>query len=284
MLIKNTDGSYCKIKEIKISGLKAYVTLVIYSSTPQISEDNKGNIHRVFSFYLRDINSTELYKLSHNNYWIDRNNNYDNNSNNIDINMHKEIILEIDITNNNKASMQENRWVRQCNIVLIDHTTAFTEAWVSEDLSLISKEIELPNISNIYITTNKTKNLITSFKYSYKTQEDFNHINKNLETKIIIKSIYSREILESYNLPHILLDSPQQGTINFTSTNSYDSPVIVEIYLLNLKGDILYQYITQFTPYHYKNNLTIKTSTPSSIKAITIKESELKNIINIKNK
>ena len=44
MLIKNTDGAYCKIKETKISGLKAYITLVIYSSVPQTTADIMGNI------------------------------------------------------------------------------------------------------------------------------------------------------------------------------------------------------------------------------------------------
>ena len=35
MLIKNTDATYCKIKDIKISGLNAYITLLVYSSKPQ---------------------------------------------------------------------------------------------------------------------------------------------------------------------------------------------------------------------------------------------------------
>ena len=166
MLIKNTDGAYCKIKETKVSGLKAYITLVIYSSVPQTTADIMGNINRVFSFYLRDLNSTELVRLSHNNYWIDRNNNYNNDSNNIDINMHREIILEVDITNNNQSEMQEGRWVRRCNIILIDHTTGSEEAWVSEDLELISKEIELPELIKFSIYKNSDNYLEINFKYN----------------------------------------------------------------------------------------------------------------------
>jgi hypothetical protein len=52
MLIKNTDGAHCKIKNIKVSGTTAYITAIMYSSVHQTSEDKMGNIHRVFSFYL----------------------------------------------------------------------------------------------------------------------------------------------------------------------------------------------------------------------------------------
>ena len=105
MKIKNTDHSYCKVKDVKISGLKAYITLIVYSSAPQTSQDNLGNIDRVFSFYLRDLNSDELHKLSHNNYWIDRTHNYNNEGINIDINMYKEIILEVDPLSERTANL-----------------------------------------------------------------------------------------------------------------------------------------------------------------------------------
>ena len=106
---------------------------------------------------MRDKNSTDLYKLSNNNYWIDRINNYNNDSNNIDINMHKEIILTVDITNLNRSSMQNNKWVRECNIVMLDHTIGAEEAWISEDLTLISKEISLPELKTISINKIKDK-------------------------------------------------------------------------------------------------------------------------------
>lgn len=284
MLIKNTDGSYCKIKEIKVSGLKAYVTLVIYSSVPQTSEDILGNIHRVFSFYLRDVGSTELYKLSHNNYWIDRNNNYNNDSNNVDINMHKEIILEIDITNNNQSEMQENKWLRKCNIVMLDHTTGADEAWISEELVLISKEIELPTLTNLKINTRKDNILTASFKYKYESQEDFNYINKNLNTIVEIKSLYSRETLETCEFPHYLNENTQEDYVHFISGNPYTEPVVINIYLKNLKGDTLYYQSHFFNPAIAATNLTIKQSSPVAIKSIAIKEKDIKPIIAISNK
>ena len=284
MLIKNTDGSYCKIKNIKVSGTKAYVTLVIYSSIPQTTQDDMENIHRVFSFYLRDFNSTELHRLSPNNYWIDRNNNYDSDSNNVDINMHKEIILAIDITNVNQSNMLENKWVRQCNIVMIDHTTTPTEAWVSEDLELISKEIELPTLSNLQILAD-TGSIILKFKYLYESQEDFNYINKNLVTEIRIKSIYSNEIIESTELPSFKDKYAKEQTVLYQSSNEYTEPVIIEILIKNLKDDILKVYSEFFNPTLSNLNITIKDSTTTkNVRAMHIKDGYIKAIKTITNK
>lgn len=283
MLIKNTDGSYCKIKEIKVSGLKAYITLVIYSSIPQTSEDNMGNIHRVFSFYLRDLNSYDLYKLSHNNYWIDRNNNYNNDSNNIDINMHKEIILEVDITNNNQSTMENNRWIRNCNIVMLDHTTGADEAWVSEDLTLISKEIELPSLSKLHITTDSKNILHIDFQYSYKSQEDFNYTNNNIVTVIEIKSIYTSELIETCEFAHYKKENTQEETINFITNNTYTEPVVVNILIKNLKGDVLKVINKVFNPLINNTNITIKDKTLLQTKAIGIKiDNNISSIVNIK--
>lgn len=284
MLIKNTDGSYCKIKDIKVSGLKAYVTLIIYSSIPQTSSDIYGNVNRVFSFYLRDKDSTELYKLSNNNYWIDRTHNYDNDSSNVDINMYKQIILEIDITNTNTSDIVGNKWVRYCNIVMVDHTTAQEEAWVSEDLTLISKEIKLPTLSNLHIATDSNDILGVSFKYIYESQEDFNYTNSNLVTFIEIKSIYSNEILESHEIPHYYEYSSQSLTIEFNSLDTYTDPVIVSIYLKNLRGDILQSHSQFFNPQINGANIAVKLTEPALVKTIYVKDSDIKLVKQITNK
>lgn len=284
MLIKNTDGSHCKIKNIKISGLKAYVTLIIYSVTPQTTPDILGNIHRVFSFYLRDKNSDELFKLSHNNYWIDRNNNYNNDSNNIDINMNKEIILEIDITNNNQSNMKENRWVRQCNIVLMDHTSTLTEAWVSEDLTLISKEINLPKISRLKVNYHKDKIITIDFDYTYESQNDFNYINSNLITSIELRSPHNNSLLESLDIPHEFNSNTQTNSIYFCSMNTYTGPVIYSINIKNLQGDVLYNLTQLFNPEASNIKLMIKEANHNKVKCITVKDIELQNVIAIKNK
>ena len=242
MLIKNTDGAYCKIKETKVSGLKAYITLVIYSSVPQTTVDILGNINRVFSFYLRDLNSTELVKLSHNNYWIDRNNNYNNDSNNIDINMHREIILEIDITNNNQSEMQEGRWVRRCNIILIDHTTGAEEAWI---------------------------------RYKYESQEDFSYINSNIYYDLAIKTTYSNETIEHREF-YSSQNNPINNTdISYISENQYTEPIIVSMQIKNLKGETINIENKFFNPLINSNRITIKDSDLLSVKSISIKTNDI---------
>lgn len=275
MLIKNTDGAYCKIKETKVSGLKAYITLVIYSSVPQTTKDSMGNIHRVFSFYLRDLNSTELVRLSHNNYWIDRNNNYNNDSNNIDINLHREIILEVDITNNNQSEMQDGRWVRRCNIILIDHTTGSEEAWVSEDLELISKEIELPELIKFSIYKNSDNYLEINFKYRYESQEDFSYINSNIYYDLAIKTTYSNETIEHREF-YSLQDNPINNTdISYISENQYTEPVIVCMQIKNLKGETINIENKFFNPIIGSNRVTIKDNDLLSVKAISIKTNDI---------
>lgn len=275
MLIKNTDGAYCKIKETKISGLKAYITLVIYSSVPQTTADIMGNINRVFSFYLRDLNSTELVRLSHNNYWIDRNNNYNNDSNNIDINMHREIILEVDITNNNQSEMQEGRWVRRCNIILIDHTTGSEEAWVSEDLELISKEIELPELIKFSIYKNSDNYLEINFKYRYESQEDFSYINSNIYYDLAIKTTYSNETIEHREF-YSSQDNPINNTdISYISENKYTEPVIISMQIKNLKGETISIENKFFNPLINSNRVTIKDNDLLPVKAISIKTNDI---------
>ena len=248
MLIKNTDGSYCKIKDIKISGLKAYITLVIYSVVPQTTADKQGNIHRVFSFYIRDLKTSKTTLLSSNNYWIDRLNNYDSDSNNIDINMYKEIILEVDITNNNNSEMIGTQWIRYCNILLIDHTVnPNTEAWISENLTLISKEISIPSISNLIIKAAKNNKINIAFNYIYSMQEDFNYTNANLITTIQIRHPVLNTVLEEIVLPHTIGNKPAEfidtsnkaGSISCTTENTYTEPITICIYLKNLQGAII---------------------------------------------
>lgn len=279
MLIKNTDHSYCKIKETKISGLKAYVTLIIYSSAPQTSQDIMGNINRVFSFYLRDLNSTQLYRLPpYNNYWIDRNTNYHNDSTSIDVNMYKEIILEIDITNTNQSDMIDNHWVRKCNIVMIDHTTNDEEAWVSPTLELISKGIKLPTLSNLQITSDSYNALHVNFKYTYESQEDFNYINNNLITIIEIKSASTDYLVESCEFPHEYNSNTKESIIMFTSLNTYTETLSINILLKNIRGDVLSKNNYFYNPAIGNINLSIKDKEPLHVKAAYIKDVDIKHV------
>lgn len=268
MIIKNTDGTYCKVKDIKISGLTAYVTLLVYSSVPQTTPDSFGRTSRVFSFFLKDKNSDEIIQLSRNLYWIDRVNNYENNSINVDINMHKEIILEIDITNKNKSQMKNRRWVRNCNILIKDMSnSSYNTLWTSEDLELISKEVILPEITNIKTTIDKNNILHVAFNKAYESQEDFNYIDSNLKTVIRTKSIYNNKVIEEFILEDDSQFINEYGQIEINSfCSKYTSPIIIEIQLLNKKKEVLYS-IEKFCP--IQNNLKVFIKSSRDIKQVT---------------
>ena len=268
MIIKNTDGTYCKVKDIKISGLTAYVTLLVYSSVPQTTPDSFGRTSRVFSFFLKDKNSDEIIQLSRNLYWIDRVNNYENNSINVDINMHKEIILEIDITNKNKSQMKDRRWVRNCNILIKDMSnSSYNTLWTSEDLELISKEVILPEITNIKTTIDKNNVLHVTFNKTYESQEDFNYIDSNLKTVIRTKSIYNNKVIEEFILEDDSQFINEYGQIEINSfCSKYDSPIIIEIQLLNKKREVLYS-IEKFCS--TQNNLKVFIKSFGNIKQVT---------------
>lgn len=268
MIIKNTDGTYCKVKDIKISGLTAYVTLLVYSSVPQTTPDSFGRTSRVFSFFLKDKNSNEIIQLSRNLYWIDRVNNYENNSINVDINMHKEILLEIDITNKNKSQMKDRRWVRNCNILIKDMSnSSYSTLWTSEDLELISKEVILPEITNIKTTIDKNNVLHVIFNKTYESQEDFNYIDSNLKTVIRTKSIYNNKVIEEFILEDDSQFINEYGQIEINSfCSKYTSPIIIEIQLLNKKKEVLYS-IEKFCP--IQNNLKVFIKSFGDIKQVT---------------
>lgn len=268
MIIKNTDGTYCKVKDIKISGLTAYVTLLVYSSVPQTTPDSFGRTSRVFSFFLKDKNSDEIIQLSRNLYWIDRVNNYENNSINVDINMHKEILLEIDITNKNKSQMKDRRWVRNCNILIKDMSnSSYSTLWTSEDLELISKEVILPEITNIKTTIDKNNILHVVFNKTYESQEDFNYIDSNLKTVIRTKSIYNNKVIEEFVLEDDSQFINEYGQIEINSfCSEYTSPIIIEIQLLNKKKEVLYS-IEKFCS--TQNNLKVFIKLFGDIKQVT---------------
>lgn len=250
-MIKNTNAD-CKIKDIKISGSTAYVTLIIASSKATTEP-------RVFNFYIQDINTGITTQLSNINYWIDRYNNYNNDSNNVDINLYKQITLQIDITNQNTSEMIDNKWVRNCYLILVDSTDSIKQnAWYSEKLELISKEIILPTIQDLTLHSDKNYTLRISWIYKYKTQEDFNYNNTNLYTTILIKSPYTNNILESND---IFATEDSTNYIKCTCLNTYNAPILIEILLKNLKGTVLKRKEVFYKPVPKQTNSYIKTAT-----------------------
>ena len=279
MLIKNTDATYCKIKDIKVSGLDAYLTVLVYSSKPQTTEDNLGRTSRVFTFYLKDKDTNNLTRLSNNNYWIDRCNNYNNDSNNIDINLYKEIILTVDISNLNQSQMLGNRWVRNCNLLILDQQSSKQSIlWESEELSLISQEIVMPSISDIRINTTSDSKLQITFNETFESQEDFNYANSNLITKINIYSAYNNSLIESYTLSESDIDN-DKVSIN-TFEHNFNSPITIEITVLNNVGEILFKESKFYNPLNTHKVFIKRNNEIKQINTCTVNNKQVLNITN----
>lgn len=281
MLIKNTDATYCKIKDIKVSGLEAYLTVLVYSSKPQTTEDNLGRTSRVFTFYLKDRDTNNLTRLSNNNYWIDRCNNYNNDSNNIDINLYKEIILTVDISNLNQSQMLGNRWVRNCALLILDQQNSKQSIlWESEELSLISQEIVMPSISDIRVNITSDSKLQITFNETFESQEDFNYANSNLITKINIYSSYNNSLIESYTLSESDIDNDNDRVSINTFEHNFNSPITIEIVVLNNVGEILFKESKFYNPLNAHKVFIKQNNIIKQINTCTINNKQVLNITN----
>ena len=271
MIILGTTSSYCTLKDIKISGTTAYIKLLIISNAPQ-SE------HCAFSFWIEDLD-THLYAKADNNiYWIDRCSNYNTDARNIDINMYKEIIIPIDISNYNNASMQLNRWLRHIRLIMKPHEEgeAGRVVWMSNDLELLSQEISLPRITEPYIK-NKEGILQVSFEKHYETQEDFNYIDKHLTFKIKVTSVYTSELLEEHTLPNYYYKDVE--VLQLIEPN-YTEPVNIGVYIYNNKEEELYSVVKFYNPERNDINLKVLKDTFRGVKRLAIKkDNTIKEII-----
>ena len=276
MKIQSTDSSYCTIKTIKISGNTAFITLLITSNTPQSK-------HCAFSFWIKDLETNKYTRADNNYYWIDRCNNYNNSVKNIDINMYKEIIIPIDITNANTASMQLNHWVRHLKLTIksSNENVIGKDLWESSPIELVSKEIILPVISDIKINRGEDC-YIVSYTQTYKSQEDFNYINDNLITKLLITSVYTGEIIEEYPINSYSALDTISIPLNQTGIN-YSEPININLHIQNKRGEDLFVKSKFFNPEHF--GINISTLKDTLIKATTgaIKTDRgIKRIIRIK--
>lgn len=216
MLIRGTN-SQAKILNVSIRKSTAYLTLLIHSDIPEPNP-------KVLNFFLRE--GSKMTKISPNNYWIDYRNNTDSSFNNVDIGMHKEIILEIDITDQGRAPMRGPRWVRDCQLVIRDVTDVAQSVWVSEYLTLISDEIALPRMTSINVfNRDNFEKLVVQARFHYDSQEDFNYTNQNLYTAISIRSNITQRVLETAIMYESMMYA---GEIEYT----FDSrePIVTRMY------------------------------------------------------
>lgn len=254
-MIQGTKSN-CIISDIKVSKSKAYITLIVSSS-----ELNNPSIP--FNIYIKDydLDNFSMYrqmilqdslkddlgtyfkmssvsevsfretKLSNTTYWLDILYSYSD-SLNVNINKFKQIVLEIDITNQNMASIINQRFVRLLHFKFINPQTNKT-IWSSENILLVSNKIELPTVTNMSFTTSKDYYITGKFKYSYESDTDYNYNNKHLFTEVIIKSPQTLEVLESLKIEE---EHSSLSTVEFQLNNVYTETIIIEILLKNYYG------------------------------------------------
>jgi hypothetical protein len=118
----------------------------------------------------------------------------------------------------------------------------------------VSKEFEIPTIKYVDIYSDENFNLYVDFLYKYKSQADFNYTNSNLKTTINVVSIYTHNILETLDI-----DSNNSSKIHTTFLNTFKTPIKVQIFLKNKKGDILLSTERLYTPAIRQTTTYIKT-------------------------
>ena len=286
----NGTTANCKVKSVTVTDSTAAISCILYSLSPATE-------HKAFKFYLKDKNSNTLIPISENIYWIDRINNYNNDILNIDVNQYIEALFFVDITNSNSGTVIGNKWVRECNLVLRNIKEPLTSyAWISEDLTLISKEFEIPTIKDLDIYSDKQFNLYINYFYHYTSQADFNYNNKNLYATINIISPFTNNVLETIETTQ---DDVDNRRVCAQSLNIYTTLIKIQIQLKNSKGVILstierlYQPIARTTSTYIKTSkgieralaFYIKDSTSSSSPMLRLRSTSrqtLKEVINLK--
>lgn len=254
-MIQGTKSN-CIVSDIKVSKSKAYVTLVVssselnYPSIPfniYIKDYDLDNFSMYRQMILQDSLKDDLgtyfkmssvsevsyqeNKLSNTTYWLDVLYTYSD-SLNVNINKFKQITLEIDISNQNKAAIINQRFVRLLHFKFINPITNKT-IWSSENILLVSNKIELPTISNLSFETSKEYYITGKFKYTYESDADYNYNNNHLFTEIIIKSPQTLEVLETLKIEE---EHSTLSTVEFTLNNVYTETIIIEILLKNYYG------------------------------------------------
>lgn len=261
-MIKGTNTD-CKITDISVVGSTATITCLFFASAT--TETPIG-----VNFMLVENDTREMYNIDNVTYWIDYINAYETNLLNVNVNGYKEVKLSIDITNSNKSEMQLKRWLRKCFLVLVNVEDVYRNIlWSSETLDLVSDEIEIPTIKNLFmynkkvkISANETENrFFIEFNYNYRSEADFNYDNSNIKTVVLIKSISTGNEIEK-------ITSDTKENMLLESALGYDltEPILVEVYITNLKDQILESYSYIFRPFIKRIYGYIRTS--SGVKKI----------------
>lgn len=272
-MIKGTNCD-CKIKDIEINGNIATITCLFYAvkeTYPSVP----------FKFYIKDTETEEYTQVNQNTYWVDTYNGIDSSINNVSINKYKEVRLKIDITNNYKSKIKNNRWFRSFNLILSnDRIVTINNAWISEQIKIVSNVFDTPEISTLIINTEKQDDsnykIITYFEIDDNKYYNFSYSQKNFYIELIIKS------LNGYVIETVPMDTILDTTNTISTLNTYESnkKVVVELAVYDLKRNKISSISRQIKVKKNSNKLFIKTK--NGIKRIeSLSYYKLKNDLNI---
>jgi hypothetical protein len=266
-------STYCEIKDVSITQQEAIIKILMFSN-------QENNVTFGLKFFLLDEETEKEELINNNTYWVERfqpsfetNGNVENN---IDINLFKELYFKIDITDKNRSNFLVNRWLRNIRILIkaetiIGNSNVQTNEVVfkSEKLSLVSGLVIVPDIKQISIKSINSdldvsiEELMVSIYYDYGIENDFNYNNENIQYFFrLINPKTLRVIKESQKIltENGLFDQDLKlGVLKYTFTSlKIRTPIIVNISIRDLKGNVIKAYNKFYIPSVPKNKVYVK--------------------------
>jgi hypothetical protein len=266
-------STYCEIKDVSITQQEAIIKILMFSN-------QENNVTFGLKFFLLDEETEREELINNNTYWVERfqpsfetNGNVENN---IDINLFKELYFKIDITDKNRSNFLVNRWLRNIRILIkaetiIGNSNVQTNEVVfkSEKLSLVSGLVIVPDIKQISIKSINSdldvniEELMVSIYYDYGIENDFNYNNQNIQYFFrLINPKTLRVIKESQKIltENGLFDEDLKlGVLKYTFTSlKIRTPIIVNISIRDLKGNVIKAYNKFYIPSVPKNKVYVK--------------------------
>jgi hypothetical protein len=267
-------STYCEIKDISITQQEGTIKVLLFSN-------QENNVTFGLKFYLLDEDKGTEELINTNTYWVEKfQPSFDSTSNiqnNIDINLFKELLFKVDITNKNRSSFQVDRWIRNVRIVIrvdaiIGQSTVNVGDLIyrSEQISLVSGLVIVPDLKQISIKSINTdgnlsdvEELLVSIYYNYGIENDFNYNNKNIQ--YFFRLINPKTFKVITGSQKILTENgtfdqdSKLGVLKYTFTSlKLRTPIIVSISIRDLKGNIIKGYNKLYIPSVPKNKVYVK--------------------------
>lgn len=271
-------GTYttAEVKEVVIQKNKATISLLLYSNKPSLQA-------KFLKFFVLDLKNNLLSDINEFNYWLDSFYGSTNNTSNknISVNFYKKISFTIDISNNQTADFDIDRWIRTIRLVAKVFSLNETEttyqvennngSWFSEPIQLISEKINVPEIKNLTIKSYSTdaeenedgnyETLNVELHYDYLQENDFSYINSNIKYRVSLTNALSltpiQTLTVSENGASDIDTKIGVVELEFTGLN-INVPIIVNVEIINPLEVVLKTLSKVFRPFAPKTRTYIK--------------------------